>query len=238
MLVIFPFEKEIYDEVQLDCTFVGHPLIDHIRSVPISGTYYEDPAVPVVGILAGSRAQEIRRILPIMLDVARGIRKIHPDIRFIAPCVDAECEDQARAIAGDFPMEFVVGKNYEVLHAARFCLVKSGTSTVETTLFKVPFVIVYVTSAVSYFLARLVVNIDVIGMVNILAGKKIVPEFIQSDARAENILPVALELLEDSDARKTMLEELGRVADAVGGGGASEAAAREVLAVVERKASV
>lgn len=228
MLVILPFEKEIYDRVKLECRFVGHPLIDHIRSVPIQGTL-EDSDRPLVGLLPGSREQEIGRILPVMIEVARALHETDPALRFVVPCVDTLREAQVRSIARDFPIETVIGLTYEVLHAARICLVTSGTATVETALFGVPFVVLYITSTPTYFLARMLVKIEMIALVNILAGKKIVPEFIQSDARASTILPVVRELLEDSPRRATMIQELGQVKEALGAEDASAAAAQEVL---------
>lgn len=232
MLVIFPFEKEIYDAVGLDCVFVGNPLLDDVRGTKIEGTFVDD-ARPLVGILPGSREEEIRRILPVMLEVARGIRAVHPDVRFVAPCVDAAREAQVRAIIGDFPIETTVGETHEVLHAARLCLVTSGTATLETALFKVPLVVLYIASTLMYVAARVAVQVEWISLVNILSGKSVVPEFIQMHARADKILPVALELFEDTDARKKMLDELASLCNSLGGEGASNTAAREILDVAK-----
>ena len=231
MLVILPFERDLYRRVGVDCVFVGHPLLDHIEATPVSGKYEGDC---VVGLLPGSRAQEIERILPIMLEVARGIRARHPEARFLSPCVDAARANQIRAIAGDFPLEIALGETYEVLHAARFCMVASGTATVETALFGVPMVILYRVAETTYRLARAVVDIDTIGMVNILAGRRIVPEFIQHGAHPEAILPVSLELIADSPERAAMLADLAQVRADLGSGGASARAARAILEIVEQ----
>ncbi len=229
VLVILPFEKRLYEAVGVDCTFVGHPLLDHIAATPIEGLYREGL---VIGLLPGSREQEIGRLLGTMIDVARGIKEKHPDAHFVVPCVDEAREAQIRGIAGDFPVETVIGKTYEVLDGARFCLVASGTATVETTLFGVPMVILYRVAPITYWLARLLVRVDHIGMVNILAGKRIVPEFVQHEATVRNILPVALELLDDGPARTEMVNELQTVRDRLGDPGASRRAAEEVLAAV------
>ena len=231
MLVILPFEKELYTRVGLDCVFVGHPLLDHIEATPVSGKYEGDC---VVGLLPGSRAQEIERILPVMIAVARGIRERHPEARFLAPCVDAARTEQIRRLAGDFPLEVAQGETYEVLHAARFCMVASGTATVETALFGVPMVILYRVAETTYRLARAVVDIDRIGMVNILAGRRIVPEFVQHAAQPDAILPVALNLIADSPERSAMLADLAQVRKNLGNGGASARAAEAILEVVER----
>ena len=229
MLVILPFEKAIYDEIQLDCTYVGHPLLDHLASIDVKDTYKHGL---VVGIMPGSRAQEIDRILGVMLEVARGIQERHPEVRFVTPCVDEERAAQIRILAGDFPLEVVPGAMYEVLKGARFCLVASGTATVETALFGTPMVVLYKVATASYWLARLLVDVEAIAMVNILAGKPIVPEFIQGAATVGNILPAALELMDDSPARETMIQDLKSIREKLSGG-ASENAAREILSAIK-----
>lgn len=232
MLVIFPFEEALYQEVGLDCAYVGHPLIDHIAAYAPQRTLEGDP---VIGILPGSRAQEITRLLPTMLEVARGIQKQYPHARFYAPCVNEGRATQIKALAGDFPLECVVDGMYGTLHAARFCLVASGTATLETALFGVPFVIMYKINPMSYAMARWLVKIDHIGMVNIIAEKRLVPEFVQHEAGASKILPLALELIEDSPERETMIRGLQEVCNRLGAGGASENAATEILKLLQEK---
>lgn len=229
MLVIFPFEEAIYREAGVDCVYVGHPLLDHIVTTPVSDRFAGDL---LVGVLPGSREQEIRRIAPVMLATARGIRERYPNARFAAPCVDAAREKQLRAVAGDFPLETVVGEVYDVLRGAHFCLVASGTATLETAYFNVPMAIVYKVAPLSYALARRLVRIEHIGMVNILAGRRIVPEFVQHEACLERVLPAALELMGDTPARREMLEALAEVKTRLGEPGASRRAATEVLNVM------
>lgn len=232
MLAILPFEEELYKRVGVDCAYVGHPLLDQIERTPVTGLFQGDM---VIGILPGSREQEIRRLLGVMLDAARGIRNQYPQARFVAPCVDVTREQQVRALAGDFPLETVIGKTYEVLKAARFCLVASGTATLETALFGVPMLIVYKTAPINYWIARSVVDIKFIGLANILAGRGIVPEFIQDDACAERMLPAALELIGDTPRRAAMLNDLAAVREQLGGPGASARAASEILTLVQAR---
>ena len=229
MLVILPFEEAMYREIGVDCIYVGHPLLDQIQAASLTGLFKNGM---VIGILPGSRDQEIRRLLGVMIEVAEGIRKAHPEARFVAPCVDETRERQIRALAGRFPLETVVGKAYEVLTAARFCLVASGTATLETALFGVPMAILYKTAPLNYWIARRLVEIEYIGLANILAGRGIVPEFIQDDARAERILPVALELIDDTPRRAAMLRDLAEVRAKLGEPGASARAASEILKLV------
>lgn len=243
MLVILPFEEELYRSKGVDCVYVGHPLLDHIEqnacdesNRSMSDSLSDD--APLIGILPGSREQEIDRILPPMLATAAGIRERYPNARFVAACVDADRAEQISKIAGSFPVITLIGGMYNVLSQARFCLVASGTATVEAALFGAPMVILYKVSPVTYWLARLLVRVDHIGMVNILAGKRIAPEFIQGEATAEAIAPIALDLIDDTPARAQMVMELERVRQLLGGPGASERAAEQVLAVARESAHV
>ncbi len=229
MLVILPFEEALYRKIGVDCTNVGHPLLDQIEITTVTGQFRNDM---LIGILPGSREQEIRRLLGVMLEVAEGIRKVHPNARFVAPCVDETRELQVRSMAGGFPIETAVGKAYEVLSSARFCLVASGTATLETALFCVPMLIMYKTALLNYWIARRVVDIEHIGVADILAGRGIVPEFIQEDACVERMLPVALELIDETPRRKEMLADLAEVREKLGGPGASTRAAAEILELI------
>jgi len=234
VLVILPFEERIYKHLGVNCTYVGHPLLDQIARTEIQGTYKNDM---VIVLMPGSRAQEIGRHMQTMIDVARGIREKYPDARFVIPCVDEEREAQVKASASGFPIETTIGNTYELLSAARFCLVASGTATVETTLFKVPMIVMYKTSSLTYMLARMLVKVAHIGMVNLLAGKRIVPEFVQGEATVQRILPEALDLIADGPRREQMLADLQAVRDTLGGPGASTRAAEHVLAVMKAEAN-
>lgn len=268
MLVILPFEEDFYRQAGVDCTYVGHPLLDHIDAggrmsaragisgqTPVlwtqvdgvdevdeadQGTARGDarPPVPVapeddivIGLLPGSRAQEIARLMPAMIDVARGIQEQYPQARFMTPCVDEARAAQVRSLAGGFPVEIAVDGMEQVLRCACFCLVASGTATLETALYGVPMLILYRVSPASYLLARMLVrDLEHIGIVNILAGKGIVPEFVQHEVSTDKILPAALELIGDTPARARMLQELAKVRVGLGAGGASKRAAEEILA--------
>jgi len=233
MLVILPFEEPLYRAVNVDCTYVGHPLMDHIETLQLSDTYRDGM---VIGLMPGSREQEIQRIFPVMIEVAQGIRARYPDARFVVPCVDADRQAQIQSAAGDFPLETVIGGAYDVLHGARFCLVASGTATVETAIFGVPMIVMYRVAPATYWLARLLVRVEHIGMVNILAGKRIVPEFVQGDADAAKVLPQALELIGDGSARDQMIDDLAEVRCALGEAGASRRTAEAIIEVAKEAA--
>jgi len=233
MLVIFPFEADLYKNVGLNTVYVGHPLLDHISN------YQPNPfqvTGKLIGLLPGSREQEVRRLMPIMLETAKQMLKKEPDLQFITPCVNAARAEQIKKMAGDFPLEVRVNAMYDVLSQAHFCMVASGTATLETLMFGVPMLIMYKVTTISYWLARALVDIKYIGIVNILAGKEIVPEFIQSRASTEHILPTALKLLQETPERKQMLLDLESVRMALGDGGASGRAAEEILHIVQGNA--
>jgi len=229
MLVILPFEEGLYREIGVDCTYVGHPLLDHLASIEFTGEYRGEC---VIALLPGSREQEIRRLLGVMLEVARGIQTRYPEARFVTPCVDAVRERQVRAVAGKFPIETVVGQSYEVLSAARFGLVASGTATLEAALLGVPMAILYKVTALNHWIARRLVHVEHIGLANILAGKSIVPEFIQHEARSETVLPVALDLIAETPRRAQMIKDLAEVRAGLGDAGASDRAAQQILEVI------
>lgn len=229
MLVIFPFEEALYKAIGMDCTFVGHPLIEHIAQYKPERTWDRDT---MIGLLPGSRAQEIDRIFPSLLELAKAMKKERPELRFVTPCTNEARAAQLQKLAGDFPLEILPGAMYDVLASARFCVVASGTATLETALFGVPMIIVYRVSPLTYTLARMLVDIEHIGMVNILAGRGIVPEFIQGAVRTASLLPVALSLIDDTPERSAMLDALEQVRLNLGGGGASERAAEEILSLI------
>jgi lipid-A-disaccharide synthase len=236
MLVIFPFEVPLYEAAGLPCVYVGHPLVDGVAAYRAAHPTQTGETPHVVGLFPGSREQEIARLLAPMLATAQGIRAKYPDARFVTPCVNAAGAAQVRAIAGDFPLEVMEDPDGDALYAAlsvaRFALVASGTATLETALFGVPMLIAYQVNPLTYALAKRLVRVEHIGIVNIIAGRRIVPEFLQTEVTAERMLPAALELIADSPARQTMLAELDAVREKLGGGGASDHAAQEILALL------
>ncbi|MCF6285813.1 MAG: lipid-A-disaccharide synthase, partial [Candidatus Hydrogenedentes bacterium] len=134
---------------------------------------------------------------------------------------------------GNFPLDIQVGGMYDTLSAAHFCMVASGTATLETALFGVPMIIMYKVTTITYWLARLLVDIKYIGIVNILAGREIVPEYIQDAIQTEQILPRVLALINPSPERAQMLSDLQEVHAMLGDGGASASAAREILTLID-----
>ncbi len=236
MMVILPFEEEIYKKAGVPCTFVGHPLVDRVKPsgdrLTLRREFNVNPQTPVVAILPGSREPEVKRILPIQLESARLIQKEIPDVRFLmtqAPHVSEKIYEEILAKFSGLPLQRFTDRVYDVVSLSDFAWVASGTATLETALLDTPFFLLYKASASTFFLGRRLVRIPYIGLVNVLAGRPIVPEFIQHLARPEKIAQATTALLQDPGARKKYQEEIRSVLTGLGEPGASERAARVVM---------
>jgi lipid-A-disaccharide synthase len=250
VLVILDFEQSIYEGAGLSVEFVGHPLIDHIEKTPLDQEFIagHDKAEGVTfGLLPGSRPQEVRRHLPVMLRSVELLRRELPESRFLVACPNERMDRLARQILQKWRapqvrrgqedlahVEIACGKTYEVIKLSSLCLVASGTATLETAYFLKPMVVIYKTSFSSWLLARSIVDVEHVAMVNILAGKRAIPEFIQSEARPERIAAEALDLLRDDQRRADIERDLRKVRERLGTPGASERAARAVVSILER----
>jgi len=234
MMVILPFEEEIYHKAGVDVVYVGHPLIDSISESEPDPGFLEGIDIPdgesVIGLLPGSRKQEITKFLPVLLETARIIRAKAPEARFLIPCSSVGNMDTTKEIIGDadLPISLFLGRIHGVARASRCCIVSSGTATLEVACFLTPLVVVYKTSHLLWLLSRRLLQVDNISLVNIIAGKEVVPEMLQYRMRPELIAETALDLCRDGEKREKMMEELKTVRDRLGGPGASERAARVV----------
>lgn len=231
LLAIFPFEPAVFEGTGLRVDFVGHPLADAAAKVRT------EPSVPLpwqgeprVALLPGSRRQEIQRILPALLGAAKLLEARHPGLSFIIAAPSEEVAGRvktARQEAGPGPArcEVVVGQTRQVLRQARAALVASGTATIETALMECPQVVVYKTSWLTYAVGKRVVRVPDIGMVNLVAGRRLCPEFVQGAATPEALAAALEPLLGDTPERAAMLGGYREVIRALGDGGAAEKAA-------------
>lgn len=237
MLVLFPFEKTFYDRKQVPADLVGHPLVDlAVATRPradLLGGLGLRPADPVVALLPGSRPNEVSRLLPDIAGAAAIIRREVPAAQFVlarAPGLDdalfAPLEELRRAAV---PIAVVTGETDNVLAAADIVLTASGTATIQAALHGRPMVILYRLSSLTYALGRRFVRVSSYGMVNLIAGRPIVPELIQADCTAGRIAREAIALLTDRAKAETMRRDLAGVRDALGAPGASRRAAEAVL---------
>jgi lipid-A-disaccharide synthase len=191
----------------------------------------------IVALLPGSRKQEIKQLLPLMLKAGQLINKEAPDTQFIiakSPNLDARIYRDECDKYNSLNLKIVDGKTYDCLNIADFCLVCSGTATLETAIMQKPFLIVYKMNLLNYLHYRPQIKIPYIGIANIVAGKKIVPEFIQFNARPEKIARACLGFLQDPRQTKRMLEDLAYLKSILGEPGAAERAAKIILDFLQR----
>ncbi len=231
MLVIFPFEREIYERAQVPVEFVGHPLIELAVADTPRDTFLRsaglDPTRPVVALLPGSRPNEIRHVLHTVLDALPAITAAVPGVQFLlarAPGLDDTLFANLANIAS------VTGQSDNVLAACDVAIVASGTATVQTALHDTPMVIVYRLSPMTYAIGRRLVGVTTYGMVNLVAGRTIVTELIQEGFTPAAVSREVNELLTSPGRAEAMRRDLGDVKAKLGGAGATERAADAVLA--------
>ena len=253
MLCIFPFEPELYEKSGLRAIFVGHPMTSVIPSENATPAWSEvysdetlkqtlrDPSTPLrsarddnlIGLFPGSREREVKKIFPVMREVAVELGQENPDLRF---AVSAASEPLAELIRADLYGKHATGKFFIVKGEARSLMAKanvgmvaSGTATLEAVLSQLPFVLIYRVAWLTYLAARLVVKIKYLGMPNVLAGREIVPEFIQHKAQPRAIAAAVTRLLTDKSERARMLADFAGVAQKLGRGEAGENAADAII---------
>ena len=223
MMVILPFEKPFYEKLGYQVDFVGHPLLDAITS-----NYSFDKGAdqrPIVALLPGSRKQEISAMLPLMVETAQRF----PDHRFViaaAPSIQREFYESFNAQG---LIEVVYGNTYGLLSVARAALVTSGTATLETALFQVPQVVCYRGNPISYRIARWLVKVKYISLVNLVMDTESVTELIQQELNLKNLEVELRNILFDSAERTKMLNEYDRLNSMLGGKGASKRAASIIV---------
>ena len=225
MLCIFPFEKPLYEQSGLRTEFVGHPIVEQMASDRVAVARDES----LLGLFPGSREREVRRIFPAMLGAAHRIAAARSDVRFEVSAASEAHALQMREMAGDFPMTIRSGTAHELMQRAAAGIVCSGTATLEAACFGLPHALVYKTAWLTYEVGRRLVKVDYLGIINILASRTVVREFIQDAAAPAALADEALRLLNDAEARQKLCAELLAVIATLHGEGASGRAARAVL---------
>ena len=245
VLVIFEFEEALYREAGVPVEWVGHPLLDVMPDVEPRERFLASlgltPRQPVVALLPGSRSNEIRAILPGLVDAALRVRAKRPDVQFIlarAPRLADELfaplsELDNSADRGLVPV--VCDRTDDVLTSADVALVASGTVTVQAALHECPMIVVYRVSPLTYRLGMPFVHVDTFAMANLVAGRKVVPELMQDGFTPEAVASHALALLDDAGARDRMRAGLREVRSHLGSPGASARAARAVVDIARRR---
>ena len=223
---IMPFEKDFYKKFDVDVNFVGHPLIDAINNLSHSEELPElKNAKPILAILPGSRKQEISKMLPVMLKSAKNFPS-HQVVIAGAPSIDQDYYDLFLAKYPDYPLIF--GKTYSILHKAHTAMVTSGTATLETALFNIPQVVCYKGGAISIAIARVLIKVKFISLVNLIMDKEVVKELIQ-DEMNEKQLTQEIKKIISGEGREQMLHQYQILIEKLGGGGASEITASLML---------
>ena len=215
ILVMFPFEAPLYEKAGVPVTYVGHPLADVIPLVPGKAEARAQLRLParklIVALLPGSRRSELQYMGAAFLLAAHRFRQEVPDVHFVCPTVTRETRDMfERAVhehqRTDLPLTLLFGHSHEALAAADLALVASGTATLEAALFKTPMVIAYRQSPLTWALMRSMLYLPYVGMPNVLAGEKLVPELLQGDATPAALAAALLALLRDSAAQRRQVE--------------------------------
>ncbi len=232
-VVVFPFEVDIWARAGSTVNWFGHPLIgvaepsagkeDLLRQMELTDA-------PLVSLLPGSRTQEIYYIFPVLLDAAELILKQRPNTRFLLPI--ASTIDDERILAHlkgrNLPVTMLRGQTYDAISISDVCLVASGTATLETAIIGTPMVVVYKVNWLTSLISKFIIEAEHIGLPNVIAGRRIVPEFIRGDFKPELIAGEALSILNDPAKQRQMREELAKVRASLGEKGASRRVAEHM----------
>lgn len=238
MLCILPFEENFYRRLGVPAVYVGNPLLDEARPRLSKETFCRQQGLSasqaLVGLLPGSRRQEIENILPAMLGACRMLSEKQPSAQFALNLAPGSSEETVAAMARDSGVKLAVtaGQSYELMAHSDLVLAASGTATLECGIIGTPMIIVYRTSLISYLLGRMLIKVPYIGLVNLVAGKKVAPEFIQHEARPGAIFLMAQMLLAEGRPRQAVREELARIPGLLGEPGAAARAAREIVSLL------
>lgn len=229
MLCLFPFEQPILENAGLKTTFVGNPLVDELEEKRLPGVHRDEL---LVGLFPGSREREIARLFPMMVETAKRLKSWNSGLRFEVPAASTKLAGQIRDLmveagAGDL-ISVTTGSSHSLMQRACCAVIASGTATLEAAYYGLPYCLVYRLAPLSYMTAKVVVKIELIGLVNILAGEKVVDEFIQSKADPVTVAAALREFLESPEKRRALQVRLAETSAKLGGRGAHERAARAV----------
>lgn len=237
MVVILPFEVDFYRAEGVDVSYVGHPLIDEVKTKLSQDEFLETIGIPagsrLVTLMPGSRPQELKNHMRPLLDTARHLKERLPDLRFVvvslpgySDLVKSETEES------DPEIRVTSSHGYEALRYSDLAIACSGTATLEAALLGTPMIVIYKLAFFSWALGRMIVKVPYISLANLIAGDQVVPEFVQSGVDPRTLAREAGALLTDADRRDRMIQSLAGVREKLGPGGASAKAAREALSLI------
>ena len=234
MFVVFPFEEEIYRKAGIPVEFVGHPLLEILRDEKNAGFHVRfgfNSGKKLLGLFPGSRLQEVERIFPTMVRAAKEIQKEFACQVGVGVAPNMGAGMYCKHLESDSNFRLVEGGTQQLMRHSDLAFVTSGTATLETACFGTPMVVLYRTSALTYWIARMLITLKNIALVNIVAGRQIVPELIQGKLTVENLVRQARRILGDSSVAARMREDLLKVRQKLGTPGASERVAMRILSL-------
>ncbi|MDT7041817.1 lipid-A-disaccharide synthase [Candidatus Nitronereus thalassa] len=236
MIVILPFEEAIYRDAGVPCDFVGHPLLDTL-ALPYDRRYARKQlGLPegglIIGVLPGSRLSEVQPLLPEMIQAVKKMRTFDPDVRCVVGQAQSISSDCLEALIDreKLPVTVVANQTNEVMAAADLLLVASGTATLQAALVGTPMIITYRLSWLTYHIAKRIALVKHLGLVNLVAGRGVVPELLQEEATADRLFEEAMSLLKDRERYRSMEQSFISIREQMGAPGASDRAAEVVLA--------
>jgi lipid-A-disaccharide synthase len=239
MSVILPFEEAAYRKYGLDPDYVGHPLMDTVPRGLTRGEAIRamglEKGPPILGLLPGSRREEIDNLLPAMVKAAEILSSRYHGLRCLLPLASTVSPHLVDGLIGRSSVEIkmIQGDIYTALAACDLALVASGTATLETAIMGIPMIIVYRLSPISYWIGKMVVKVPFIGLVNLVAGEKVVPELIQAEVTPHRLAEEADAILGDGRMKENMIKNLEMVKTRLGQGGASEKTAKIAIELMK-----
>ena len=242
LVVILPFEVPFYRQRSVDCEFVGHPLIDIVKPHLSRDEALEilrlDKGKRTIGLLPGSRREEVQKLLPVLLKSAHLLLRDFPNLQFIIPIAPAINRFEIEEYIARFHLDIRVVEEhiYDVVNICELIITASGTATLEAAIMNTPMIIVYKVSCFSYLVGRLLVKVKSIGLVNLIAEKRIVPELIQGQASPINIFNEASKMLKNPHLLSVIRGELDNVKEQLGAPGTSQRAAQILYRVIHQRA--
>jgi lipid-A-disaccharide synthase len=230
MICIFPFEQEIYESSGLHTVFAGHPMAGELHAVPA-----EERDASLLGLFPGSREREVRKIFPAMLGAARLVLRSRPDVRVEAAAATEAHADLMHEMAATEGVEITIttGASKDLMRRAAAGLVCSGTATLEAACLGLPYALVYKVATLTYEVGIRVIRVPYLGIVNILANRPVVREFIQHAATAAALADESLRLLNSTEARERLSRDLASVVTTLGGRSDRSASERAATAIIE-----
>jgi lipid-A-disaccharide synthase len=231
MICIFPFEQELYESSGLKTVFAGHPMVDAL--VPERGKFEREGGL--VGLFPGSRRREVEKHFAVLLEAAVRVREGRSGTKFVAAAANEQLGEEMERMLGESSLptgecEIVVGRSHELMQRVECAAIASGTATLEAAIFELPYCLVYRVAWPTWVAGKMLVKVKHLGMANILAGREIVPEFIQGQLTAESVSNELLRLMNSSEAREKVRSDLRQVSEKLGSSGAHERAAGAIIA--------